>query len=702
MPCCWPVLACSAGRRGAVPCAGRASMRKTTLLAGALALAFSGMAGAATCAAPDTRTSVFIGGVDSGIANVDADGAGPGNCTLNDLLKADLPNTSWASHAKFVANATAVINAVPESQLSRTQKAALIAAASASDVGNVLAVKVIAFNDFHGSFDKQGALFGVPSTGGVANMAALVQKLKAANPNNVVVSAGDLTGASPLASALFHDEGSIEVMNRLGLEFNAVGNHEFDAGAAELLRKQNGGCASVDLNGVAVDPATTCRGADVGTPVPFEGAKFKYLAANVQNGATGKTLFPAYKIKSFQGIPVAIIGMTLQGTPSIVTPAGVGGLTFTDEADTVNALIPQLRNQGVHAIVLLIHQGGFTSGGKDDCKGLSDAIVPILDRLHPEVDVIVSGHTHWAYNCVRPDAQRPDGRRLTSAGKYGQLVTDIDLAIDTRSRDVQSTRATNVVVDPSALTPVAPIQNIVDGYKALARPIAGQIIGYIDRDISKAQNAAGESQAGDLVGDAFLEATAPADKGGAVVAFTNYGGLRGTDPVFAYSATHPNNKGAGDGKVSYDAAFTFMPFGNNLVVLDLTGDDLKRVLEQQFVPSAKAPASCTAWNTQTSGGRFLQPSASLSYAWSASRPDCDKIDGSTLKINGAVVDPAATYRVTVNSFLATGGDGFTIFNKGTNRLGGAQDIDAQVAWWKANTSASAPYSPAPLNRIRKF
>lgn len=673
-----------------------------TLLAAALGFAFSGAAGAATCASPDARANVVIGGVDSGVANVDADGAGPGNCTLNDLLKAGLPNTAWGSHAKFVANARAVIDAVPAATLASAQKAALLAALSSSDVGNVLAVKLIAFNDFHGSFDKQGALFGVASTGGVANMAAVVERLKAANPNNVVVSAGDLTGASPLASALFHDEGTIEVMNRLGLEFNAVGNHEFDPGRAELLRKQNGGCASVDANGNAVDPATTCRGADVGTPVPFEGARFKYLAANVVDTGTGKTLFPAYKVKTFQGIPVAIIGMTLQATPSIVTPTGVAGLQFADEADTVNALIPQLRNQGIHAVVVLIHQGGFTTGGKDDCNGLSDAIVPILDRLSPEVDVIVSGHTHWAYNCVRPDAQRPDGRRLTSAGKYGQVLTDIDLSIDTRSRDIVATRASNVVVDPSTVTPVARVQGIVDGYKALAKPIAGQIVGYISGDISKAQNSAGESPAGDLVGDAFLEATAAADKGGAVVAFTNYGGLRGTDPVFAYSVAHANNKGAGDGKVSYDAAFTFMPFGNNLVVFDLSGADLKRALEQQFVPSASAPATCTAWNKQATAGRFLQPSASLSYAWSPTRPDCDKIDPATLKIGGVVVDPAATYRVTVNSFLATGGDGFTIFNNGANRLGGAQDIDAQVSWWKANTSAAAPYTPGSLNRITRF
>lgn len=669
----------------------KAFIMRKTLLTLSLLSAF-GAAQAATCATPDARTTVFVGGTDTTIANVDADGTGAGNCTLNDLLKADLPNVTWASHAAFVSNAKTVIAASP---LSAADQATLLAAVTNSTVGNTLQVKVIAFNDFHGTFDKQGALFGVNPTGGVAYMATEVAALKAQNPNNVVVSAGDLTGASPLASALFHDEGSVEIMNRMGLEFNAVGNHEFDAGKAELLRKQNGGCAP------GADASTTCRGADVGTPVPFEGAKFKYLAANVIDTSTGKTLFPAYKVKSFKGIPVAFIGMTLRDTPTIVTPSGVAGLQFNDEADTVNALIPQLRNQGIHAVVVLIHQGGFTTGGKDDCNGLSDAIVPLLDRLNPEVDVIVSGHTHWAYNCVHPDAQRPDGRRLTSAGKYAQVVTDINLNIDTTTRDVVSTTATNVVIDPSKLAADPTVNAIVQGYKTLAKPIAGQIVGYITADITKAQNTAGESQAGDLVGDAFLEATADVDHGGAVVGFTNAGGLRGTDPVFAYSASAPNNGGAGDGKVSYNESFTFMPFGNNLVVLTLTGAQLKQALEQQFPPSASAPAACTAWNKQTAQ-RIMQPSASLTYSWSTSRADCDKVDGSTLKINGVLVDPAQSYRVTVNSFLATGGDGFTIFNSGTERLGGAQDIDAQVAYWKNHSSELAPLAPPALNRITKY
>jgi 5'-nucleotidase len=350
----------------------------------------------------------------------------------------------------------------------------------------------------------------------------------------------------------------------------------------------------------------------------------------------------------------------------------------------------------------LIHEGGSATGGKDACEGLSGPIVPLLDRFDPEIDVVVSGHTHQAYSCVRPDAKRPDGRRVTSAGKYGQLVTDLDLTIDTRSGDIIATSATNVVVDATSLTPMPEVQSIADGYRVLAAPIAGRVVGYIAADITKAQNEAGESQAGGLVADMFLEATAAPSAGGAVVAFTNPGGLRGGDPVFAHSAGHPNNQGAGDGKVSYGAAFTFMPFGNNLVVMDLTGAQLKRALEQQFAPSPSAPPECVAWNSQRGSARMLQASASLSYAWSPTRPDCDKVDASTLAIDGVPVDPAAVYRVTVNSFLATGGDTFTVFDEGTNRLGGVQDIDAQVAWWKAHTSLEAPYLPVRRPRITKF
>jgi 5'-nucleotidase len=389
-------------------------------------------------------------------------------------------------------------------------------------------VRVIGFNDFHGNIDGANLTFrsdadnifnlnaqnqrvAVPA-GGVDYMAGLVNQLKSEAPNSVVVSAGDLIGASPLNSALFHDEPAIETMNRLGLELNAVGNHEFDEGRDELLRMQNGGCHPTDPN--------SCVGNRVGTSYPFEGAWFKFLAANVVDTTTGKTLFPAYGVKRFKGNKVAFIGMTLKGTPTIVTPAGVAGLEFSDEADTVNALIHRLKRHGIHAIVVLIHEGGFATASINGCTGVSGPIIDIVGRLDDAVDLIVSGHTHQAYNCLLPNRV---GRAIpvTSAGSFSRLITSIDLTLDTRSKDVVGVSVSNMLVDRSnflnaadPIQPVAEISTIVANYNALAAPIANRVVGSLTADITRTTNAAGESPLGDVIADAQLQATKPADKGG--------------------------------------------------------------------------------------------------------------------------------------------------------------------------------------------
>ncbi len=274
-------------------------------------------------------------------------------------------------------------------------------------------VKLVAFNDFHGQLESPGSLRVNAATatptlpaGGVDWMAGYVAHLKAQNPRTLVVSAGDIIGASPLVSALFHDEPTIEAMNRLGLDFNAVGNHEFDEGKEELLRMQNGGCHPSDAN--------SCKGAQVGTPVPFEGAKFKFLAANVEETASGKTLFPPYAIKQWGNVRVGLIGMTLKDTPSIVTPSGIAGLSFKDEAATVNALVPKLRARGVNAIVVLVHQGGTQPVSQaadtiNSCVGnLAGTPIPaIVGALDDAVDLVITGHTHQAYNCLLPQPGRP-------------------------------------------------------------------------------------------------------------------------------------------------------------------------------------------------------------------------------------------------------------------------------------------------------
>ncbi|MFO1273889.1 MAG: bifunctional metallophosphatase/5'-nucleotidase [Rubrivivax sp.] len=584
-----------------------------------------------------------------------------------------------------------------------------------------VSVKIIGFNDYHGNLLSPGT-FGVntgvpaaqrPPVGGADFLAGYVAALKAQQPNTVVVGAGDAVGASPLVSALFHDEPAIETLNRVGVDFMAVGNHEFDKGSAELLRLQRGGCKLTDSG--QVDP-DSCRGAEVGTPVPFEGAKFQYLAANVINEKTGKPLLAPFGVRRFGPVRVAFIGMTLRGTPSIVTPTGVAGLKFLDEADAVNALVPKLRQAGIEAIVVLLHQGGFQGGGNSDINGCvgdlaGSDVAEVVSRLDDAVDLVISGHTHAAYNCSASTVDngttpRPTGlpnkagRRIpvTSASAFGRVLTEVDLQIDPRSHAVLSVKVNNRLVDrtSTAVTPSAEVASIVNGYNTLVSPLANQVIGSITADLPNVANSAGEMPAGDLIADAQLAATQPASLGGAVMAFMNAGGVRNPGFIFAGSTA-----GEGDGNVTYGEAFTVQPFGNSLVTMTLTARQIKDLLEQQF-------PGCLGQTTQ----RIMQISNGLAYSWSAASAPCQKIvdvsftptdttvvppvaSGGTevLVSGGVVVNPTKTYRVTVNNFMATGGDGFTTLLGGSNALGGAQDIDALVAYLAGYKAPAAPYDP---------
>lgn len=557
-------------------------------------------------------------------------------------------------------------------------------------------IKIVAFNDFHGQLESPGSFRQTPSSasstnipvGGVDWLAGYVAELKSQNPSTVVVSAGDIIGATPLVSALFHDEPTIETMNRLGLEFNAVGNHEFDEGKNELKRMQNGGCHPTDPN--------SCQGASVGTPVPFEGADFKFLAANVVETATGKTLFPQYAIKSIGGVRVGFIGMTLKETPTIVTPTGVAGLEFKDEAATVNALIPKLRARGVEAVVVMIHQGGTipvtqSASTINNCDAGLDGspIKTIVNQLDDEVDLVISGHTHQAYNC---QIANKAGRLIsvTSANSQGRVLTDIDVAINTVNGEVSSVSAQNIVVDRSNpdVTPNAAIKTIVDNYKAIATPVANRVIGTITAAITRTTTAAGESALGDVIADAQLAATSNIGFGEAVASFMNPGGIR-SDLTFPSSAA-----AEGDGKVTYAEAFTVQPFGNTLVTLTLTGEQIHTLLEQQFTGCtvgypAGAPATGQAFN------RIMQVSEGFSYEWKERGTPCDNVDPASIKVNGVVVDPAANYRITVNNFMADGGDQYYVLTQGSNRLGGALDLDALEGYFTANGSVT----PGPQNRI---
>lgn len=517
-------------------------------------------------------------------------------------------------------------------------------------------VQLLAVNDFHGNLQppsgSSGLIQGVPA-GGMEYMATHLRQLEATNPKNtVIVSAGDLIGASPLLSGLFHDEPTIEAWNLAGLDYNGVGNHEFDEGKAELVRMQNGRCHPVD-------------GCQDGTP--FFGSVFQFLAANVVDTSTNNPLFPEFKIERLQGVKVAFIGETLEGTPLIVTPAGVQGLTFLDEADTVNMLVPRLKEKGVETIVVLLHEGGFQASPSDynGCNSLGGAIVDIVDRMSDEVDVVISAHTHQPYNCV------VDGKVVTSASSFGRLITDVDLGIDRKTGEVVSKTARNVIVTRDVAKDAAQTA-LIDRYNVIAGPIANRVVGRITADITRAGNAAGESALGDVIADAQLAATAPTDFGGSKVAFMNPGGIR-ADLIFSQISG-----GEAPGEVTFGELFTVQPFANTLTVKTCTGAQIEQLLEQQ--------------------GPRLQVSAGFTYTWDAAGPSGDRIDPASIKIDGVTVDPATGYRVTMNSFLATGGDGFSVFNSCTNQLGGEVDVDALARYFTENS----PIAPGPQNRITRL
>ena len=502
-------------------------------------------------------------------------------------------------------------------------------------------VKLLAINDFHGNLKPpRGGIrikdpadasktIDVPA-GGSEHLATAVAQLRAKNPNHIFVAAGDLIGATPLLSALFHDEPTIDSLGLMGLEVSAVGNHEFDKGAAELLRMQRGGCHPVD----------GCKG-----PQPFKGASFKYLAASTVDTRTGQTIFPAYHVKHFEGIPVAFIGLTLKDTPNIVVPSGVAGLRFDDEAATVNRLVPELKRQGIEAIVVLIHEGGFATGDYNDCPAISGAIVDIVKKLDKAVDLIVSGHTHRAYNC------RIDGRLVTSADKYGTVISEIDLVLDPKSGDVIQARADNLIVRTERFNKDPAQTQLLAVYEQLSAPLAKRVVGRIAAPLTRDESPAGESAIGQVVADAQLAATrAPAD-GGAQVALMNPGGLRA------------NLTSATDGAVRYEDLFAVQPFYNNLVTMTLSGAQIVQVLEQQ-------------WSSNQPRGRMMQVSRGFAYTWDASKPAGQRVVPGSVMLDGKPLDPAANYRVTVNSFMAGGGDSFTVFKQGLDAKTGAMDVDA--------------------------
>jgi len=618
----------------------------------------------------------------------------------------------WAAPLALAALAVGVVLAAPLASPNKAAAGPIISGArSLSDQVSVnfaavppghdtTDVHLLAFNDLHGTLDPANQTLYGRFAGGAAYLAkAIKDKQTQYGANEATICAGDNIGASQLASALFHDEPTEVATNLMHADFCSVGNHEFDEGSAELLRMQNGGCHPTD--GCQAAPYALANG---GTTNTYPGADFQYLSANVIKDSTGQPLFPAYGIKQFtdgqRKFKVGFIGEVLQSTPTIVTPTGVAGLTFEDEADAANKAVAELADKGVKVPILVVHQGGFQSGPAvlNGCAGnlAGSDIAKIADRLDPAIKVIVSAHTHAEYRCTY--TSNGVTRLITSASSFGRVLSDITLTIDNKNDKLVSADATNILIrnatntntvlpripDPSLADPA--VQAIVNQSVAAAAPLANRVIGKIQGDLTRAPSVVngvtlGEETLGDVIADGQLAATAPAGLGDAVVAFMNPGGIRADLLANAIAG------GEAPGEVTYGEAFTVQPFGNTLVTKTMTGDMIRRLLQQQYV-------GCTP--PGTTNARILQISSSFKYEAAPTAAACaDKVG--RMWISGVEVQPATSYRVTMNNFLATGGDGFTVFNEGTNPLGGAVDIDAFAAYFATFGSAGIPVPP--LDRI---
>ncbi|MEU1004291.1 bifunctional metallophosphatase/5'-nucleotidase [Streptomyces tibetensis] len=542
-------------------------------------------------------------------------------------------------------------------------------------------IQLLSFNDLHGNLEPPAGSSGrvteaqpdgttkTIDAGGVEYLATHLRQARKGEKYSITAAGGDMVGASPLLSGLFHDEPTIEALNKLDLDVTSVGNHEFDEGAKELGRLQNGGC----------HPKDGCY-----SDKKFKGADFPYLAANVLDEKTKKPILKPYWVWKKNGVKVGFIGVTLEGTPDIVSAEGVKGLSFKDEVETINKYAKVLQKQGVKSIVALIHEGGFPASASYnyDCDspgagdGISGPIVDIAKNVTPQVDALVTGHTHNAYVCSIADpAGKP--RMVTSAASFGRLYTDTTLTYDRRTGDIARTavKSANRVVTRDV--PKAPdMTELISKWNTLAAPIGNKPIGYISGDIG---NTGTESPLGDLIADAQLAHGKQLDPE-TDLALMNPGGIRAP---LTYAA-----KGAeGDGVVTYAEGFTVQPFANTVNLQNFTGAQIVQALKEQVSgPNAAAP-------------KILQVSSGLTYTLDLTKSGADRVITDSIKLNGSAIDLSATYRVATNSFLAGGGDGFPTLGQGTNDVVGSDDLAALEQYLTANSSASNPIAPPKADRI---
>jgi len=529
-----------------------------------------------------------------------------------------------------------------------------------------LDINLVALNDFHGNLEPSKYTYTPPGStqprtiqaGGIDVLKGALDAFRKEDPDLLFVAAGDLVGASPAVSSMFADEPTIEAMNRMGLVASSLGNHEFDQGPRELLRQQHGGCDSPR-------PAKACRLAP-----DFKGAGFTYLATNVVDAQTGKTLVPGWRIVDVKGVKVGLIGAVLHDLASVTVASSIRGLDIRDEAESINAVLPAMRAQGAQVFVVLIHEGGFADQPYDkaDCDTLHGPIVAITRKLDPAIRLVISGHSHTGYLC------RVDGKVVTQADAYGHLLSRIKLTLNPATKAVQDIQVRNVVMAPDAFKPDPGLSAYLADVRARSRAELAKPVARLQGALSRKENPAGESVLGGVIADAAVAATRDQ---GAQIGFMNPGGIR-------------KDLEAGEGGVvSFGQAQAVLPFGNTLVVMDLTGAQLRRVLEQQWDrPASSDPA-------------ILAVSGSLAYDWDGTQPPGRRVVN--VKVDGVPLADNKTYRVVANNFLAGGGDNIPMFAQGTRRVDtGLRDLDALIAYLRKHPELGGTGVAAPQPRIRKI
>ncbi len=548
--------------------------------------------------------------------------------------------------------------------------AALLLASGCQKATAPVEVNVAAINDFHGNLlsnpfkYKDAAVEGGEvklKAGGIAALSGLLAELRAKDSQLLLVGAGDMLGGSPPISSMWADEPSVDALDLLGLKFSVVGNHELDQGITELRRQIKGGCQSTRAD-------KACQFDN-----DYKGADFPYISANLMEQATGKPAFAAYRIEQAHGAKIAFVGATLKDVGAYVSAKSMDGLYTVDEADAINALLPELNKQKVDAVVVVIHQGGETPERFDtqDCSQLGGDVVDVVKRLDPQIKVVISAHTHQGYLCRLGD------KLITQGASFGRLLTQLTLTIDTDKHQLLGVKAQNLVVDAQRFTATKEIAALQAHVEARSKDqLSAPLARLASREVKRDTNAAGESAMGDLIADSQLAATRAL---GAQVALMNLGGMR-MDIALE----------EGQDKVNYGQVASVQPFNNTLNIMTLTGVQLRELLEQQ-------------WQSGSMGFYPLQPSASLSYRWDGAQPQGQRVVADSLMVDGQLVQAEQTYRVTVNSFLADGGDNFTVLKQASARMDtGLNDLEALIGYLQGRDQAGQPAGLAHAEqRIQK-